>query len=111
MISAIRERFKQPSFEAYENVESLIVKTIASKDASKEASYLEANYGTEININQFSTVEVDILQTIFRELKPDIFRDILDEEKSLTKGQLCLLLNAVKILELLIVNLATTATQ
>ena len=61
MISAIRKRFKQSSFEAYENMESLIVKTITSDDASKEASYLKANYGTEININQFSTVEADIL--------------------------------------------------
>ena len=110
MISAIRERFKQPSFEAYENIESLIFKTIASEDASKETSYLEANYGTEININQFSTVEADILRTIFKESKPDCFRDILDEVESLPKGQLCLLPNAVKILELLLVNPATTAT-
>ena len=51
MISAIRENFKQPSFEAYENTESLIVKTIASKDTSKKSSYLEANYSTEIIIN------------------------------------------------------------
>ena len=83
MISAIRERFKQPSFEAYENMESLIVKTIASEDAPKETSYLDANYGTEININQFSTVEADILPTIFRESKHDCFRDILDEVESL----------------------------
>ena len=110
MISAIRERFKQLSLEAYENIESLIVKIIASEDASKETSYLEANYGTEININQFSTVEADILWTIFRESKPDCFRDILDEVESLPKGQLCLLPNAVKILELLLVNPATTAT-
>ena len=61
MNSAIRERFKKPNFEAYENMESLIVKTIASEDASKENSYLEANYGTEININRFSTVEADII--------------------------------------------------
>ena len=110
MISAIHERFKQPSFEACENIEPLIVKTIASEDASKETSYLEANYGTEININQFSTVEADILRTIFKESKPDCFRDILDEVESLPKGQLCLLPNAVKILELLLVNPATTAT-
>ena len=84
MVSPIRERFKQPSFEAYENMESLIFKTIASEDASKETSYLEANYCTEININQFSTVEADILRTIFfRESKPDCFRDILDEVESL----------------------------
>ena len=83
MLSAIRERFKQPSFEAYENMESLIVKTIASEDAPKETSYLDANYGTEININQFSTVEADILPTIFRESKHDCFRDILDEVESL----------------------------
>ena len=38
MISSIRERFKQPSFEAYENMESLIVKTIAPEDTSKEPS-------------------------------------------------------------------------
>ena len=95
MISAIRERLKQPSFEAYENMESLIVKTIVSKDASKEASYLEANYGTEININQLSTVEADILRTIFRESKPDCFQDILDEVESLPKGQLCLLVSVV----------------
>ena len=113
MISAICERFKQPGFEAYENIESLIVKTIASVDVSKETSYLEANYGTKININRFSTVEADILRTIFRESKSDCFRDILDEVESLPtlpKGQLCLLPNAVKILELLLVNPATTAT-
>ena len=109
MISAIRERFKQSSFEAYENMESLIVKTITSEDASKEASYLKANYGTEININQFSTVEADILRTIFRELKPACFGDILNEVESLPKGQLCLLSN-FKILELLLGNLATIAT-
>ena len=109
MISANRERFKQPSFEVYENRESLIVKTIASEDASKETSYLEATDGTEININLFSTVEADILRTIFRELKRDCFQDIRDEVESLPKGQLCLLPNAVKILELLLVNPSTTA--
>ena len=76
----------------------LIVKTIASEDASKETSYLEPNYGTEINISQFSTVEADILQTMFRESKPDCFRNTLHEVESLPKGQLCLLPNAVKIL-------------
>ena len=88
----------------------LLVKTIASEDASK-ASYLEPNYVTEINISRFSTVEADILRTIFRESKPDFFRDIIDEVESLRKGQLCLLPNAVKILELLLVNPATTATS
>ena len=110
MISAICERFKQSSFEVHENMESLIVKTIASENASKETSNLETNYGTEININRFSTVEADILRTIFRELKPDCFRDILDEVESLPKGQLCLLPDAVKILGLLLVNPTTTAT-
>ena len=38
MISAIRKRLKQPRFEAYENMESLIVKTIAFEDASNETS-------------------------------------------------------------------------
>ena len=110
MIFAICERFKQPSFEAYENMESLIVKTVATEDASKETSYLEANYGTEINIHRFSTAEADTLRTIFREFETDCFRDILDEVESLPKGQLCLPPNAVKILELLLVNPATTAT-
>ena len=91
-------------------MESLIVKTIASEDASKEASYLETNYGTEININQFSTVGADIVRTIFRESKADCFWDILDGVESPPEGQLCLLPNAVKILELLLVNHPTTAT-
>ena len=110
MISAIRERFKQPSFEVYKNMESFIIKTIASEIASKETSYLEGSYGTEININQFSTVEADILRTIFRESEPDSFQNILDEVESRPKGQLCLLPNAVKILQLLLVNPSTTAT-
>ena len=61
MISAICERFKQLSFEAYENMESFTVKIVASEEAFKETSYLEVNYGTEININRFSTVEADVL--------------------------------------------------
>ena len=47
---------------------------------------------------------------IFRESKPDCFRDILDKVESLLKGELCLLPNAAKILEFLLVNPATTAT-
>ena len=50
-------------------MESRIVKTIASKDASKEISYLEASYGTEININQFSTAEADILGKHFQRVE------------------------------------------
>ena len=91
-------------------MESLFTKFIASEDASKETSYLEANYGTEININLFSTVESDILRTIFTESKTDCFRDILDEVESLPKSQPYVLPNAVKILKLLLVNHATTAT-
>ena len=44
MISAIRERLSQPSFEAYENMESFLFKSITSQDASKEIAYLQDRY-------------------------------------------------------------------
>ena len=58
----------------------------------------------------FQQLKPTYVESIFRESKPDCFWDILDKVESLPKGQLCLLPNAVKILELLLVNPATTVT-
>ena len=71
--------------------------------------YVNGNQSTAQAHRPVTAVEADILRTIFRQSKSDCFRDILDEVEYLPKGQLCFLPNAVKILELLLVNPAATA--
>jgi len=44
LISSINERFSQPSFESYEQMEGLLLKSIESLDVSEEIQYLSKHY-------------------------------------------------------------------
>ena len=43
-ISSVEERFDQPSFKAYSNMESILIGVLSSQDVSSQMDYMKENY-------------------------------------------------------------------
>ena len=108
-VTSLKERFNQSSFVVYENIESLLLKTIKGEDTSYESEYIKQIYNDEINITQFE-IEADVLHVMFYEKKVDCFDNFLSEIRKLPREQRLLLPCSVHMCKLLFVNPATTST-
>ena len=75
MVGSIKDRFKQPSFEVYEHLESLLLKSISSIDASKKIACLKETYKGDVNYLQFE-VECDVLRVMFSKGQPQHFKNV-----------------------------------
>ena len=109
VVTSLKERFNQSSFVVYENIESLLLKTIKGEDTSDESEYIKRVYTDEINITQFE-IEADVLRVIFYKKKVDCFDSFLSEIRKLPREQRLLLPCTVHMFKLLLVNPATTST-
>ena len=64
VVTSLKDRFNQSSFAVYENIESLLLKTIKAEDTSDKSEYIKRIYSDEINIAQFE-IEAYVLRIIF----------------------------------------------
>ena len=64
VVTSLKNRFNQSSFAVYENIESLLLKTIKAEDTSDKSEYIKRIYSDEINIAQFE-IEAYVLRIIF----------------------------------------------
>ena len=48
IVSSIEERFDQPSFKAYSNMESLLIGILSSQDVSSEMDYMKENCADDV---------------------------------------------------------------
>ena len=94
MVGFIKDLFKQPSFEVYEHLESLLLKSISSIDASKKIACLKETYKGDVNYLQFE-VECDVLRVMFNEGQPQHFKDVYTRLKEVEYLQLSLIPNTI----------------
>ena len=47
-MSSVEERFDQPSFKAYSNMESLLIGVLSSPDVSSQMDYMKENYADDV---------------------------------------------------------------
>ena len=109
MVGSIKDRFKQPSSEVYKHLESLVLKSISSINASKEIAYLKGTLKDDVDYLKFE-VECDVLRVMFNESQLQHFKDVYTRLKEIDYSQLSLIPNTITICKLLLVNPATTAT-
>ena len=109
MVGSIKDRFKQPSSEVYKHLESLVLKSISSINASKEIAYLKGTLKDDVDYLQFE-VECDVLRVMFNKGQLQHFKDVYTRLKEIDYSQLSLIPNTITICKLLLVNPATTAT-
>ena len=75
MVGSIKVRLKHSSFEVYEHLESLLLKSISSIDGSTEVAYLKETHKGDVDYLQFK-VECDVLQVIINKGQPQHFKDV-----------------------------------
>lgn len=109
LTASIQQRFKLPHFEAYEDTESSILKSIHGQEVTNEKAHLKIPCDGEINMTHF-VVEGGTLRTVFKKSKPRYFQDIFSQGKTLSNTQLSLILNTITIYKLILVNPATDET-
>ena len=85
-VNQTHDRFNQSSFVVYENIESLLLKTIKGDDTSDDSEYIKQIYNDETNITQFE-IEADVLHVIFDKKKVDCFDRFLSDIRKLPRNQ------------------------
>ena len=76
MMNAIDQRFDQPSFDTYAQMESLLTKTLNSQDKSEELKLMEKPYNDDVNISVL-TAQMEILQFFLKGGDYFCFDDII----------------------------------
>ena len=111
IVHSIDLRFSQPSFKAYEKLESLLLKALVSSDFEDEFNYLKQHYDGDVD--SFTLLsQLRLLPVIFKEDISNIvcFDDFLQKVKQLPPAESSLIGNVLTVCKLLHVNPATSAT-
>ena len=109
LISAITDRFDQPSFKAYAKLEVLLLKSCESEDISDELGFVKTIYHQNIKV-EFLVPLLDIFKVLMKDKKLECFLDILDAVKSLDHNTSAMISEVTTICKLLLVNPAISAT-
>lgn len=109
IIASITERFDQPSFKAYMNLERLLLGSLDSSDTSTEIGYIREHYSDDIRM-EYLIPQLDIFKILMRGEKLDCFSDILKAIKNLDSAKRCMISEVIQICILIHVNPATSAS-
>ena len=115
-VNCIQDRFQQPGYEVYRNLEQLLLKASQNLDFSAEFTFVTSFYGDDL---QTETLHAQLLTfaTEFKRVfspennsKPTIF-DIKKYFSSLTAAQRSLLSQVSVVLKLVLIMPATNSTS
>ncbi|CAB3991856.1 Hypothetical predicted protein [Paramuricea clavata] len=109
IVSAINERFDQPSFKAYAKLEALLLKSLKSEDISYEMACVKEVYHQDIKV-EFLIPQLEIFKVLMKERKLEYFAEVLDAVKNLDYNTQQMISEVITICKLLLVNPATSAT-
>ncbi|KAJ8024350.1 Zinc finger MYM-type protein 1 [Holothuria leucospilota] len=107
-VATIKNRFDQPGFKAYMQMESLLIKCLGNEEYSEELSFLKDNYTEDINMPNF---EAQLL--LFKEMMPreeyTCFEDVYRAYRKVDSANKLLVSEAEILLKLILVCPATNA--
>ena len=102
------ERFNQPAFKVYSNLETLLLKAASGEDTCKEIDDLASKFSGDVNVT--SHVAQLSGQVLVWGVPLRCFQDILREVQGLQPSERQLIDNVIVVYKLIHVNLATSAT-
>ena len=109
-VNAINDRFDQPAFELFSQVEQLFLKSVKKKDATHELKMVEKHFKDDYD-EESLIAELQLLPTIFEEECPPInLEDVVKVIKSFAPEKSKLIQNVVTIIKIILANGATSAT-
>ena len=105
----VRYRFDQTSLLVFENLESLLIKTLKGEETSVEMKIAREKYATDVNMTDLN-VELATFKVSTKDKQIEHFHDLLKEMRLLKNPEKKFLVNVCKICRILAVNAASSAT-
>ena len=109
LISSVRDRFDQPSFLVFENLESLLIKTLKGEETSAEMKIARDKYAADVSMSDLN-VEFATFKVLMKDKQIEHFQDLLKEMRLLENPEKKFLVSVCKICRILTVNPASSAT-
>lgn len=109
IVSAINERFDQPSFKAFAKLEALLLKSLKSEDISIELAFVKEFYPQDIKV-EFLVPQLEIFKVLMKNKNLECFAEVLDAVKSVDHNSKPMISEVITICKLLLVNPATSAS-
>ena len=101
IVSPIEERFDQPSFKAYANMESLLIGVLNSQDVSSQIDYMKESYADDVRTGYLFS-QLEILKVLIKDAQIYCFGDVLKAVKSLTDHERRMITEVIVICKLLL---------
>ena len=110
LISSIKTRFSQPSFQTYQNLKTLLLIGLQDVEVKKQLQLLQYHFEGDIDCLQL-TAQLPIFRILLNNGDGIVnFHDILNSVKALKPEQRCLISSVISTFKLILLNPATTAT-
>ena len=108
-INATKQRFNQPAFQVYLNLETLLLKAVQGEDSSKEKEKLSKHFNNDINVTPLSA-QLSTFQVFMKNQRLQSFHDILNAVKLLKHEEQSFIYEVITLCKLVNVNPATSAS-
>ena len=109
--STIEDRFRQPGYHLYSNLEQLLLKAVCKENYSSEFDFVTKFYGPDLNVHALE-MQLQIFATNFiMEGKKTSIKDILKYLRNISSAQRALLSEICIIAKLILVMPATNAVS
>ena len=109
--STIEDRFRQPGYQLYSNLEQLLLKAVCKENYSSEFDFVTKFYGPDLNVHALE-MQLQIFATNFiMEGKKTSIKDILKYLRNISSAQRALLSEICIIAKLTLVMPATNAVS
>ena len=109
--STIEDRFRQPGYQLYSNLEQLLLKAVCKENYSSEFDFVTKFYGPDLNVHALE-MQLQIFATNFiMERKKTSIKDILKYLRNISSAQRALLSEICIIAKLILVMPATNAVS
>ena len=109
IINSVKDRFEQPGFQVFGQVEQLLLKSIRKNSAVDEMETLQANFKGDYDPN-FLMTELELLPVLSGSSNQSTLEMSSKSSKSLSYEKPGLIRNAVVIIKIVLTNGATSAT-
>ena len=110
IIACIKDRFDQPGYKVYKNLQDLLLKAVNKGDYKAELSNVVEFYGSEFDCPLLET-QLTVLSYNYAENASDSIMDIVNHLKNMSPAQKSLLSQVFQLVKLILVMPATNAVS
>ena len=111
VVTTIKDRFDQPDYKIYVNLEQVLLNGAADKNIDESLAVLEEHYKSDFDFTQLK-IQLETLSTSFTNSSTGLsLADVVEHLQNLNPGQRLLMSQVFKLAQYCLVNPASNATS